>query len=110
MIFTETVEIREITRDNKGQETAGTAVEWTPVIIIPNIEPKYEKLRVEITASIEIIGVSKNIPVMIKNRLTRYVGNLEAKIDSKWQKILLIDSIKSPLNKKHFVKLVINNS
>ena len=110
MIFTSSVQLRTIARNNIGVEVASTAVNWNQVFISIVISPKYEsKPNLSIDSAIEVISAIKSLPQILKDRTNQYRGDLECKISETWSKILLIDYVKSPKSNIEFIKLVVNN-
>lgn len=112
MIFTSSVQLRTVARNNIGAEVPSAAVDWNHVFVTVVTSPKYEsKPSLSINSAIEVIAVNKNnrLPQILLDRLQLYQGDLECKISDRWAKVLLIDSVKSPNSNNQFIKIAINN-
>ena len=110
MIFTSSVQIRTVARNNIGAAVPSTAIDWNKVFVSVVISPKYKsKPNLSIISAIEVIAVARNLPPILTDRLQAYSGDLECKISDKWAKVSLIDSVTSPINNNQFVKVIIEN-
>ena len=110
MIFTSSVQLRTVARNNIGAEVPSAAVDWNQVFVSVVISPKYKsKPSLSINSAIEVIGVNRALPAILTDRTQQYAGDMECKISDRWAKVLLIDFVESPINKTKFIKLAVDN-
>ena len=110
MIFTSSVQLRTVARNNIGAGVAGVPVDWNKVFVTITINPKYtSKPNLSIDSAIEVIAADRTAPQILLERLQQYTGDLECKISDRWAKVLLIDSVNSPKTNVRFIKIAVNN-